>query len=225
MRLVFFGDSLTWGGYGGSYVAEIQNHLPGHEIVNAGEGGNTVVNLLRRVDEVLALQPDGIFVMVGGNDAISNLYPDTRPYYRKSQQIAGGWVSPEAFTQSYRELLTGLQVQHVLAWVGLPPIEYSPELVAVLQDYNRRAAEVAHNLNVPVIDLMTPLLPDIIPEHPPLTLKDINQIGERIQSGWSDYEHDRQAGSYTFTFDGLHLMPDSARQIAAWIIPFLNLSD
>jgi lysophospholipase L1-like esterase len=124
MKIVFFGDSLTWGGYGGSYFNELKTLLPDHELINAGDGGNTVLNLLRRLDDdVLSHQPDGVFVMVGGNDAISYSQPGTRQYYRQVQKIEDGVVMPEQFAQAYRELLTRLQLAHTLVWVGLPPSE------------------------------------------------------------------------------------------------------
>ena len=50
MKLVFFGDSLVWGGYGGDFVAEVAKLCPQHEIINAGQGGNTILNLLGRLE-------------------------------------------------------------------------------------------------------------------------------------------------------------------------------
>jgi lysophospholipase L1-like esterase len=86
MRIVFLGDSLTWGGYGGNFVDEVQKQMPEYEIINAGEGGETVINLLRRVEDVLTEhKPDAMFVMVGGNDATSYSQPKTRGYYRKAK--------------------------------------------------------------------------------------------------------------------------------------------
>lgn len=225
MKIAFLGDSLTWGGYGGSFVADIQRRLPQHEIINAGEGGNTVINLLRRLETVLDDEPDGVFVMAGGNDAISNIYPATRPYYKKAQAIPDGFVSPEQYAQVYRDLLTQLHLRHTLAWVGLPPIEYSRELVEELARYNALAREAAEALNIPALDLLREFVPADIPERPPLALKDINRIGAHIQSGWSDYETTQQAGGYTFTFDGLHPMPESAARMAGIIIDFLKLAD
>ena len=68
--------------------------MPEHELINAGVGGNTVINLLRRVDEdVLSHQPDAVFLMVGGNDAISNNQPKTRSYYRQAMGIPKGVVT------------------------------------------------------------------------------------------------------------------------------------
>src|SRR5689334_16774000 len=134
MRIVFLGDSLIWGGYGGNFVAEVARLLPEHTMINAGHGGNTVVNLQRRLDDVLGHddavgeKPDGVFVMIGGNDAIAYSQPATRRYYRRVQKLPNGFITPDEFSRAYRDLLTGLQLAHVLAWVGLEPTEYSPEV-------------------------------------------------------------------------------------------------
>ena len=223
MRIAFLGDSLTWGGYGGDFVAQIARRRPQHEIINAGEAGNTVVNLLRRLDGALGRGPDGVFVMAGGNDAISYIYPAAREYYKNAQSIREGYVSPDRFARAYHDLLTRIQLEHRLAWVGLPPVERNPELVEVLKQYNALASEAAKSLNVPVIDLATHFIPEHVPQRPPVTLADITRIGERVRDGWRDYETDRQAGGFTYTFDGAHLTPESAAQFAERIIEFLEL--
>jgi lysophospholipase L1-like esterase len=223
MKIIFLGDSLTWGKYGGDFVAEVAARLPNHTIINEGQGGNTVLNLLNRLDDILAQEPDGVFVMVGGNDAISYTQPGTRRYYEQVQKVPNGIVTPEQFTAAYRDLLTRLHLAHVLAWVGLAPSEYNPEVAAAMRQYNELAAEVARSLNVPVLDLMARFTPETLPDRPPLSQADINLIGKRSGSGWSDYETERERSSGTFTFDGLHLMPDAARTVADEIVKFLNL--
>ncbi len=224
MRLVFLGDSLTWGGYGGNFVAEVAKLMPQHEIINAGTGGDTVINLLNRLDEdVLAHKPDGVFVMVGGNDAISSCQPDTKHYYRRRKGAPEGIMTLDLFTQTYRELLTQIQVAHAQAWVGLPTMEYNPTTVAATREFNAAAAEVARALHIPVLDLMDKFPPGDIPDRPPLSMDYIRQIGQREQSGWDDYEAERQRGGYQYTFDGLHLTPDTARQLAQVIVDFLEL--
>jgi lysophospholipase L1-like esterase len=221
MKLVFLGDSLTWGGYGGNFVAEVAKRLPDEAIINAGEGGNTVINLLNRLDSVLEQKPDGVFVMVGGNDAISYSQPETRRYYRRVQKIPDGIVTPDMFSQNYRDLLTRIQLAYVQAWVGLPPIEYNPETVAALKQYNALAREAAESLNIPVFDLMKHLNPEDIPQRPPLDRQAIRLVGQRQESGWSDYETEQQRGGFTFTFDGLHLTPEAALRVAQQVVEFL----
>jgi lysophospholipase L1-like esterase len=222
VKIIFLGDSLTWGGYGGNFVAEVARLLPDHTIINAGEGGDTVINLLERVDGILEQEPDGIFVMVGGNDAISNAQPETRRYYRRAKKIPDGIVTPEVFAQTYRDLLTHIQLKHVLAWIGLPPVEHNPEVVDALRQYNELASAAAKAFNIPVLDLMAHFMPERIPKRLPLDQETINLIGERSRNGWSDFEAERQRGGFTFTFDGLHLMPETAKQVAEMIVKFLD---
>ncbi|MBE2183577.1 MAG: SGNH/GDSL hydrolase family protein [Anaerolineae bacterium] len=222
MKLICFGDSLTQGTYGGSYVDTLAHLMPEHTIINAGRNGDTIVNLLERLDGVLAQSPDGIFLMVGGNDAISYAQPKVRSYYRKSKGIEEGFVSPEQFSAAYRDLLLRLQVAGVLVWVGLPPNEYNPTVVNTLRQYNTFAQESAQSLGIPVHNFMADFVPSQLPERPDLDIKTIILIGARESSGWHDYQKARAEGGYSFTFDGLHLMPEAAEQMARSLVPFLG---
>jgi lysophospholipase L1-like esterase len=223
MKIVFLGDSLTAGRYGGDFVGEVARLLPDHEIINGGVGGSTVINLLNRLDEVFDLAPDGVFVMTGGNDAISTSQPETRSYYRLTRGAPDGRMTPEIFARTYRELLTRLQLHYVQTWAGLESTEYSAALSGVLAQLNTRAAAEARALNVPVFDMAAHFPPGTQPEHTPLTEESIALIGKRVRAGWSDYETERQRGGFTWSFDGMHITPETARRLAAAIVDFLDL--
>ncbi len=222
MKLVFLGNSLVAGSYGGNFVDGVAARLPEHTIVNAGQAGNTIINLLNRLDRVLEQRPDGIFVICGGNDAISYSQPETRKYYRRVQKIPDGVVAPDVFARHYRDLLTRIQLAHIQAWVGLSPIEYNPGVVTALKQYNELARDAANSLNIPVLDLMAHFAAGDIPQRPPLNQAYINLIGQREKSGWSDYEAEQKRGGYTFSFDGLHLTPEAADHVAQLIVEFLK---
>ena len=151
MKIVFLGDSLTNGSFGGDWVSLVAAQLPTHEVVNAGVGGDTVVNVAVRAESVLEkYQPDAVFVMIGGNDAVTNIFPDTRLYYKSSKKILpDGIVTPERFGTQYRELLTYLLLEHVQPFVGLAATEYNRELIAERQRYNQITREVAAALAIP----------------------------------------------------------------------------
>lgn len=223
-KLIFLGDSLTRGAYGGDFVAEVARRLPSYDIVNMGVGGSTVLNLLNRLASVIAEEPDGVFVMVGGNDSISYSQPDTRPYYRKSQGVPDGVVTPDRFAEAYREILSQLQLHHIQTWVGLPPKEYSPETVASQRHYNRIAAEIARTMNIPTLDLMAHFVPEdhSITPRPPIDIGLITKIGQRSANGWNDYETERRRLGFTYTFDGIHIMPETAPLFADLIVPFIT---
>lgn len=224
MRIVFLGDSLTWGGYGGNFVSHVQAALPKHEIINEGIGGDTVINLQWRVNHVLdEHEPDAIFVMVGGNDANSFSQPDTRIYYKSRKGILpAGSITPDQFESAYRDLLTTISLRYVQPLVGLAPTEYSPALIEAKRLFNDRARRVAHQLNIPVLDLDAIFTPDSVADRGPVSLRFIQIIGERVQSGWNDFEAERQREGFTYTFDGMHLTPAAAEDFARHIVPFLK---
>ncbi|MBE0691280.1 MAG: SGNH/GDSL hydrolase family protein, partial [Anaerolineae bacterium] len=141
--------------------------------------------------------------------------------YLQAKQIAEGYVTPDQFEQNYRDLLTRLQLAHVLPWVGLQPSEYNRTLVDVLQQFNARAAIAARAHNIPTLDLMQPLTPSTLTERPPFTMDDINLIGRRVKAHWDDYETARQRRGFTYTFDGSHPTPQGAEKIAALVADFL----
>jgi lysophospholipase L1-like esterase len=224
MKIICFGDSLTEGDYGGSYVRTVQAQLPQHEIVNAGVGGNTVVNLARRLErDVLHHEPDAVFLMVGGNDAISYSQPKTRSYYKNAQRIEDGVVPPDLFAQTYRQIVETLQLAHIQVLIGLEPIEYNDEVVAAFAQYMATADMIARAHNLPVLDLRTVFpTPHPLPQRPPLDVSFILTIGARMQRGWRDYAAARDAGSYTFSFDGLHFTEESAERAGAAIARFVQ---
>ncbi|MBI1278707.1 MAG: hypothetical protein GC179_11325 [Anaerolineaceae bacterium] len=223
MKIAFLGNSLVEGSYGGNFVKEVAARLPQHSIINAGQNGNTILNLLARLDDLLEQEPDIIFVFCGGNDAISYSQPDTRRYYERVMKIPGGVVTPDQFRTYFRDLLIRIQAAQVVAYVGLSPMEQNPKVAEAMREYNQIAAEVCRALNVPTLDLMKALNPATIPERPALSQKTINLIGQRVASGWKDYESERQQGGYTYSFDGLHLTPESAVKVAEMVVGLLDL--
>lgn len=222
MKIAFLGNSLVEGSYGGSFVAQVAARRPHHTVINAGQNGNTILNLLARLDAVLATEPDTIMVFCGGNDAISYSQPETRRYYERVMKVPQGMVTPDQYSVHFRDLLTRIQQAQVLAYVGLVPLEANPTAAAAMQTYNRIAADVAGRLNVPVLDLTGLLAPAVVPDRPALTQATINLIGQRISSGWADYAAEQARGGYTYTFDGLHLMPEAAQRVAEQVVMFLD---
>lgn len=222
MKIIFMGNSLVEGRYGGNFVTEAARLLPDCTIVNAGRSGTTVLNLLDSLEDVLEQEPDGVFILTGGNNAISYSQPDTRRYYQQTHGIPGGVVTPEAFVQAYDSLLMILQASHILTWVGLGVLEHNPTAAVALKRYNALARESARRQRIPVFDLAEKLPTGDLPQRPPLGLRDIQLIGQRMANGWADYEAAQAEGGYRFTFDGLHFTPETARQVGAWVAAFIQ---
>lgn len=71
--VVFLGDSITQG-----WGDRLATHFPGLKFANRGIGGDTTRGLLLRLDEdVLALNPAGVVLLIGTNDLEEQAHPWT----------------------------------------------------------------------------------------------------------------------------------------------------
>ncbi len=71
MRIGFFGDSLTSGVPGSSYIIILRRRFPEHTLLNYGRGNDTVVSLRRRIAAMRFDQPlDLAFLWIGVNDVL-----------------------------------------------------------------------------------------------------------------------------------------------------------
>lgn len=78
MRIAFFGDSLTSGMPGSSYVAILRERFPDDTLLNFGKGNDTVVSLYRRISTMEFDKPfDIAFLWIGVNDVLQT---DRWPY-------------------------------------------------------------------------------------------------------------------------------------------------
>jgi len=69
MRIGFFGDSLTSGVPGSSYVAMLRERFPEDTLLSFGRANDTVVSLYRRISAMRLGQPlDIAFLWIGVND-------------------------------------------------------------------------------------------------------------------------------------------------------------
>ncbi len=225
MKIVFIGDSLTQGVYGANYVNKVAEALRGHHFINEGVSGDTSLNLYRRLErDVISHQPDGVFIMIGVNDALSATDPSSRLYFRLLKRVRGGQITPIAFRENLRAVLMQLTHHRIRAWVALPPVENRPQTVEVLRQMNAYARVICDELHVPMLDLMAKLTPPNVPDRPPThflagTLRTALHL--RLLPGGS-YDALQAAGQYTYTFDGIHLTESGARQVADEVAQFLR---
>ncbi len=225
MKIVFFGDSLTQGTFGVSYVDKVAAALRGHHFINQGVNGDTSLNLYRRVDtDVIAERPDGVFLMIGVNDAVSSAEPASRSFYRFVKRVPGGQVSPVSFRENIRAILGKLEAAHIKIWVALPPIEYNPALVKTLRQMNDYAAEVCTEMHIPTLNLMAALVPSSVPERPPIGGLSTYAKNFRVLLAHGPYNRLQKAGGYSYSFDGIHLTDEGAQRMADLIVPFLRVN-
>lgn len=141
-RLVFFGDSNTDTEYrtrfpphGYGYVMFVATMLAAShpqmrlDIVNRGNDGDTVVDLRRRLGrDVLELQPDWLFVLIGTNDVAYRYLPSD-----------GREVDDDTYERTLAEVITATQAQTSARIVLIEPMPY--EIPAGVGDEPNHALE------------------------------------------------------------------------------------
>jgi acyl-CoA thioesterase I len=107
--IVAFGDSLTQGVSGKSYPAFLQDLLDkngyAYRVDNQGVSGDTTIDGLARIDNVVAAKPALVVLEFGGNDGLRG-------------------IPVESTKQNLEEMIRRLQSEHlplVLAGITLPP--------------------------------------------------------------------------------------------------------
>lgn len=153
-KVVFFGDSITQAGVQkpNGYIVKLdsivrQSRLTDSvELIGAGIGGNKVYDLyLRMEDDVLAKNPDIVFIYVGINDV-----------WHKSG--AGTGTDADKFEKFYRAIIKKLQDKNIKVVVCTPSVigeknDSSNQQDGDLNQYSNIIRRMAKDLSLPVCDL------------------------------------------------------------------------
>ncbi len=139
-QIVFLGDSMTDEG-------DWSKLFPDLPVINRGIGGDTTLGVLNRLDQVIALQPSQIFLMIGTNDLCFNSsIPDTMTNYRK------------ILNRLHNELPdTKIYIQSVLPFNETIFPSRALRTNGNIKQLNVQIEKLAHEYNYPYIDL-TPAL-------------------------------------------------------------------
>ncbi|HEU5440400.1 MAG TPA: GDSL-type esterase/lipase family protein [Ktedonobacterales bacterium] len=245
MRVIFFGDSLTKGVDGASYLrilvqrvaAEPRLHTDGLELVNAGVGGDTVVNLLARLHaDVVARKPDAVVIFVGVNDCTTLLLRRSLPRPRSLLTMAYFWrrkglrrpVTPERFERDLRTLVAELRRQTGAQVALCTPATMGESLSArswrLLGRYADAARRVAADTGCELLDVHVAFRQAIaaLPPAPPPRWSPAQALRVwRVRRAASDFEALAKARGLRLTYDGVHLTAAGAVLAADVIWPWL----
>ncbi len=98
-KVVFFGDSIT------ASFQQLQSHS---NVINMGISGDKIHNLIGRIEEIISLKPDRLFILIGVNDLLnekefwgSYIKVDFKVvYYALTKLIKDNLPNTEVFLQS-----------------------------------------------------------------------------------------------------------------------------
>lgn len=216
MRIVFLGDSLTEGVEGASYLRMLQGQvasdprLPGIELINAGRGGDTVLNLARRVSgDVIPFMPDWVIVFVGVNDfrtwyvrrSLPTLANLRSGYYFARRKGIWRGVTPQRYTRGLRTLVDMLRAT-------------TPARLALCTPAT--ASESRDERSERMLDEYAACVRAVATE------RDCALIDVRVAFQAAARQDEALKGGYQLTCDGVHLSDAGARLVAGifhdWLV-------
>jgi hypothetical protein len=131
--VVFLGDSLTNGGrWSEAFIDK--------KVANRGIGGDTSQGMLNRVDKVIELNPEVVYLLLGINDIIHN---------KKSAYIF----------ERYKNIITKLTNNNIKVIVQSTLLTAKPKLNKEVALLNKKLLAYTKQLNLPYIDLNKELAP------------------------------------------------------------------
>ena len=143
--VVCLGASIVRGRASVDFVQMLRERLPERTFVNAGVNGNTVWEVLQRVDDVLACEPSEVMILVGTNDILATLAPDGGEKVREGKQLPAV-PSVHDYLTNLDAIVARLQVAGCrVAVASLPPLGQDLESPANvrLREFNEAIGEVA----------------------------------------------------------------------------------
>jgi lysophospholipase L1-like esterase len=153
IKVVFFGDSITQAGVGPKgYITQLGDLLKSkgagdkYELIGAGIGGNKVYDLFLRMEQdVLAKNPDVVYIYVGINDV----------WHKRSH---GTGTDPDKYVAFYKAIIKKLQDKNIKVILCTPSVigektDYSNEQDGDLNRYAGFIRDLAKQNNLPLVDL------------------------------------------------------------------------
>jgi lysophospholipase L1-like esterase len=224
-RVVFFGDSLTEGTHGASYLATLQGmlaeapELSGVRLINAGLGGDTVENLRRRLaTDVTPRDPDWVVVLIGTNDCTTwlanggvlrrSIFRNSRRYFAQEKGVTKA-IDPQRYEAGLRALVAEIrgQTRAHIALCAPPPIGVESHALRwrMLTRYAGAVCRVSDEADCDLIDLHA-RWSAVARALPRRTLRQRwrGLIGALRGDGGADIETLARERGYILTFDGVH---------------------
>ncbi len=123
--VVCIGDSITHGRVSCDYVDELSRRLSpaGYVFINSGINSEFAYNVLRRIDQIIACNPDYVTILIGTNDANATLSDDNAENGMREmglpQKPDKGW-----YRQNLRAVCAKLKAntRARIALLSIPPI-------------------------------------------------------------------------------------------------------
>jgi lysophospholipase L1-like esterase len=157
--LICAGDSLTHGNVSFDWVKYIEPQLPDYQIFNAGINADLSYTLLNRLDGIIAMKPDHINILIGGNDIVANsieLKKNDR-YFVSNKIPLGTKPTMESYQENMKAILLRLknETTATISLMSIAPIgeNLTAPIFKKVKEYNEIVKKLADTEGVSFLNL------------------------------------------------------------------------
>ena len=228
MRIAFFGDSLTEGKFGVSFIDPLKLALPSCELLNYGEGGDTVISLYQRISQIHpGIEADLAILWIGVNDIFGQM---TWVYRIINTIRKKPHASNRAQFSSFYRMVLDLLLGHSKMIITIPPLFLGEDLH---NKWNRKLDEFSADIraisggyeNVRFANLREAFM-----ERLEERSKSSYTPTSMIRFAWDKStcstieEIDRRSSTrgLAFTLDGVHLNSTGAELVSGFFIKWIE---
>ena len=170
-KIACLGDSLTRGRVSYDWIKQLSKEMKGFVFYNFGIDGDLAFNALQRVDKVIAIQPEYIFILLGTNDingSINN--PVALEYYMKNKKL------PEVptlnwYVQCMEKIIYKLQTETKaeIIIISIPILGEDLKHIAnkKVEEYNGALQELCKQYSIKYVDIHSKMV-EFLSAHPPV---------------------------------------------------------
>lgn len=233
-RIVFVGDSLTHGNLSTNYIEIVAEKMGEEkfEYINAGINAHTTYNILERIENIIACEPDYIIILIGTNDANREIELYKNILVKRVMELPKK-PNKKWFTENLIEIGTMLKekTKAKIAVCSIPPVGEDPKNKAFKQsiEYSKRIKEITEKLEVtylPVNEKMIGYLQEnsTRPKYPVEQRLVEKTVVKHFLLGKSLDKIAKEHG-FELLVDHVHLNTKGATIIAKLIVEFLKTEE
>ena len=231
--VVCVGNSITHGRVSANYVDFLGEKLgDDYRMVNAGVNSELSWNVLQRLDEIIACQPDFVTLLIGTNDANASLNAKNRAVSTKKMSLpqapTADWFR-ENLMEVCRELK--LHTNAKIALLSLPPIGEDQSHAAYQRTavYSRIIEEIATTFDMSYLPLHEEMTAYLDQNKQLPSLRDADRFRPLMYKGifkhfilGQSFDEIAATNGFQLLTDFLHLNDTGAGMIAVLIEDFIR---
>jgi lysophospholipase L1-like esterase len=157
--LVCAGDSITHGNVSHDWVEDLRSQLLDYQIFNAGVNSDLSYTLRNRLDDIIAVKPHHINILIGTNDIMAQARPLKKSdRYIKLKKIAWGeQPTIQTYENNLRQIIQQLkkETRATISIMSIPIIGEDLEhpMMKTVENYNKVVKNIANTEGVTYLPL------------------------------------------------------------------------